>query len=104
MINDEIKDRYIYPALFEYEDGQEIAVIFPYLNAATSGFDEEDALNSARELLGLVLYGLEEDGESIPIPSNLKDIRCNKNQRTVLVDAYMPAVREEVINLTISRR
>ena len=55
-------DRYFYPAVFGYEDGEEISVVFPDLDCATSGVDEADALLSARELLGCVLFGLEEDG------------------------------------------
>ena len=86
-------DRYFFPAVFIYEDGQEIAVDFPDLKAATSGTDEEDALLSARELLGCVLYGMEEDGEEIPAPTPLNEIETRKNERAVLVDVYMPAIR-----------
>ena len=56
-------DRYVYPAVFTYEESQEIAVVFPDLDAATSGENDGDALFSARELLGCVMAGLEEDGE-----------------------------------------
>lgn len=59
-------ERYFYPAIFSYEPDQEIAVVFPDLNCATSGLDNNDALLSARELLGCVLNGMEEDGEDIP--------------------------------------
>ena len=48
-------ERYFYPAVFTYEPGQEIAVTFPDLDVATSGENEDDALISARELLGCVL-------------------------------------------------
>src|SRR5699024_8531010 len=64
-------ERYFYPAVFTYEPGQEIAVVFPDLDAATSGVDDNDALLSARELLGCVMFGLEEDGEEIPVPTPL---------------------------------
>ena len=89
----EKKDRYFYPAVFSYEEGQEIAVVFPDLDVATSGVDDDDALISARELLGITLYGMEEDGEDIPVPSPLKNIIPNQNERVVLVDVYMPAIR-----------
>lgn len=89
----EKKDRYFYPAVFSYEEGQEIAVVFPDLDVATSGVDDDDALISARELLGITLYGMEEDGEDIPVPSPLKNIIPNQNERAVLVDVYMPAIR-----------
>ena len=48
-------ERYFYPAVFTYEQGQEIAVSFPDLDVATSGENEDDAFISARELLGCVL-------------------------------------------------
>ncbi len=60
---------------------------------ATSGVDEDDALLSARELLGCVLFGLEEDGEEIPSPTQLKDIKLESNERAVSVDLFMPSVR-----------
>lgn len=79
-------EHYFYPAVFTYEPEQEIAVTFPDLDVATSGENEDDALISARELLGCVLYGLEEDGELIPSPTPLSKISTQKNERVVLVD------------------
>ena len=64
-------ERYFYPAIFTYEPGQEIAIDFPDLKCATSGENDDDARLSARELLGCVLYGLEEDKEEIPSPTPL---------------------------------
>ena len=97
-------DVYVYPAVFSYEPGEsEIAVVFPDLNVATSGEDEVDALHMARELLGLVMYGLEEDGEDIPTPSHLKDIRASDNEIVALVDVFMPSVRMAEINRSVNR-
>lgn len=67
-------NRYFYPAIFSYEEGKEIAVFFPDLDVATSGENEDDALLSARELFGVVLSGLEEDGEAIPQATPLRDV------------------------------
>lgn len=86
-------ERYIYPAVLTYEPEQEIAVVFPDLDAATSGTDELDALASARELLGVVMFGLEEDGEPIPSPSSIQSLHLNKNEAAVMVDVFMPSVR-----------
>lgn len=96
-------DRYFYPAVFGYEDGQEISVVFPDLDAATSGTNDEDALLSARELLGCVLYGLEEDGAPIPQPSRLTDVVLAPNERAVLVDVFMPSVRRAQVNRSVNR-
>ena len=96
-------ERYFYPAVFTYEPGQEIAVIFPDLDVATSGENEDDALISARELLGCVLYGLEEDKEDIPAPTPLSDIHTEENERAVLVDVYMPSIRMAQVNRSINR-
>lgn len=74
-------ERYFYPAVFTYEPEQEIAVDFPDLKCATSGTNDDDALLSARELLGCVLCGLEEDGEEIPPPHSFNTSK-NTRQRT----------------------
>lgn len=96
-------ERYFYPAVFTYEDGQEIAVTFPDLDVATSGENDDDALLSARELLGCALYGLEEDGEDIPQASSLQSVPLEANERAVLIDVYMPTIRMANINRSVSR-
>lgn len=96
-------ERYFYPAVFTYEPGQEIAVVFPDLGCATSGVDDNDALLSARELLGCVLNGLEEDSEKIPSPTPLSEIETSDNKRAVLVDVYMPSVRMAQKNRSVNR-
>lgn len=96
-------ERYFYPAVFTYEKGQEIAVVFPDLDAATSGENDDDALLSARELLGCVMFGLEEDGEPLPQPTALHDLHVGENERAVLVDVYMPSIRMAQNNKSVNR-
>lgn len=96
-------ERYFYPAVFTYVPGQEIAVDFPDLGTATSGTNEGDALMSARELLGCVLYGLEEDGEEIPAPTPLSDMKTKENEWAVLIDVYMPSIRMAQVNRSVNR-
>lgn len=86
-------ERYFYPAVFTYDREQEISVVFPDLNCATSGANDDDALLSARELLGCVLNGLEEDCKEVPAPTPLSEVKLQQNQRAVLVDVYMPLLR-----------
>ncbi len=96
-------EHYVFPAVFTYEAGEEIAVVFPDLDVATSGTDDNDALLSARELLGCALYGMEEDGAEIPTPTPLSDVETNKNERAVLVDVYMPSIRMAKVNRSVNR-
>ena len=96
-------NRYFYPAVFTYEEGQEIAVFFPDLDVATRGENEDDALLSARELLGVVLSGLEEDGEVIPKASSLRDVVVEENEKVVLIDVFMPSYRMANVNRSVNR-
>lgn len=73
-----------YPAVFIYEPDQEIAVIFPDFDVATSGVDEADALESAKELLELTLFGFREDGKLLPELSRLSDLAAKENERVVM--------------------
>ena len=96
-------ERYFYPAVFTYEKGQEIAVVFPDLDVATSGIDDDDALLSARELLSCTMCGLEEDNEAIPEPTPLNEIIVESNESTVLIDVYMPSIRQAHMNRSVNR-
>lgn len=98
-----LPERYIYPAVFTYEKGEEIAVAFPDLDVATSGENDADALASARELLGAVLYGMEEDGDPIPAPTPLNAVKLEENERAALVDVYMPSIRLAKVNRAVNR-
>ena len=98
-----LPERYIYPAVFTYEEGEEIAVVFPDLDVATSGENDADALASARELLGAVLYGMEEDGDPIPAPTPLNAVKLKENERAALVDVYMPSIRLAKVNRAVNR-
>lgn len=97
------KDRLYYPAVFTYEEGKEIAVVFPDFDVATSGVDDQDAFLSARECLGITICGLEDDGEKLPTPTPLSEIQVEDNERAVLIDVFMPAVRMANINKSVSR-
>ena len=96
------EDRYYYPAIFSYND-EEIAVVFPDFGVATSGVNDADALESARELLGIIILGYEEDGEELPVPSHLSNIRIEPDEKSVLVDVYMPTIRLANVNKSVNR-
>lgn len=98
------QDKYVYPAVFTFEDGYEIAVTFPDLpGCATSGADETEALEMAKDALGGHLWCLEKDEDEIPTPTRLCDVKLEPNERAALVDVYMPAIRLSQENRSVNR-
>ena len=98
------KDTYIFPAIIGKEDDEtEYSAYFPDFDVATSGETEEDVLKSARELLGTVIFGLEEDKEKIPKPTKLSDIKLAKNEWVMLIDVFMPSIRLQKNNKAVNR-
>lgn len=98
-----MKDRYVFPALFEYE-GDDINVSFPDLpGCLTFGKSEEEAIFNAKEALEGYLYVLESDNDEIPEPSKVKDIERSVNEVVVLVDVWMPLVRDQESNKAVKK-
>ena len=80
------KDCYVYPAIFTYEDDG-ISVEFPDLPGCLTCADTtEEAIKMAKEALGLHLYGIEEENETIPVASNIRDLSLEKKQIPILID------------------
>lgn len=92
------KDRYIYPAVFNYgNDG--ISIEFPDLpGCLPCAFNNEDAFKNAKEALALHIYGLEQDKQELPEPTAVNGIRLKENQAIVLIEVWMPLYREAVEN------
>ena len=98
------KDRYVFPVVFTYEDGYEIAVTFPDLpGCASCGADETEALAMAKEVLGGHLWCMEADGDEIPLPMPLSDLKLEENERSSLIEVYMPTVRMAKESRSVSR-
>jgi predicted RNase H-like HicB family nuclease len=90
-----MRDQYIFPAVFNYADDG-ISVSFPDLPGCFScGNSDEEAIRMAEEALGLHLFGMEEDDDPIPEPSQGDKIHLEPNERIFLVDVWMSLVRKE---------
>lgn len=92
------KDRYSFVAVFTYEEDG-ISIEFPDLPGCCPCADKDDtegAIRNAKEALGLHIWGMEQDEEVIPEPSSITDLTLEKNQLPMLVDIFMPPVRERV--------
>ena len=91
-----MRDRYIFPAIFHYADDG-ISVSFPDLPGCyTCGKTDEEAVKMAEDALGLHLWGMEQDNDDIPEPTQGKYIAAERNERIFLVHVWMPQVRSEI--------
>lgn len=98
-----LKDRYVFPAVFDYAtDG--ITVMFPDLpGCITTGDSDEEALLMAKDALMLRLFSDEADGVKIPVPTKLKDISHEPNQAVILVDVWMVPFRDKMMNKAVKK-
>lgn len=69
----------------------------------TCAQDDNEISKMAKEALGLHLWSMEKDGESIPVPSALKDIKLDNNETTMLIDVFMPPVRDRINNKVVKK-
>lgn len=92
-----MKKRYAYLAKFIYEDNGTISVIFPDLPGCFSAADTiEQAVENAKEAMGLHIWSMEKDGDEIPEPSSLKDLELDKNEAAHIIEVFMPSIRERI--------
>ena len=92
-----LKDRYSYVAVFSY-DADGISIEFPDLPGCLPCAEKDDtemALKNAKEALGLHIFGMEQDGEELPAPTPITSIQLKPNQLPVLIDVFMPSIREK---------
>ena len=98
-----MKDRYSFISILNMdEDG--ISIEFPDLPGCLPCADSiDEAVDNAREALGLHLWGMEQDNETIPEPTPLSEINCDKNAIPVLVDVFMPPFRDKLNNRFVKK-
>jgi predicted RNase H-like HicB family nuclease len=90
------KDSHSYIAVVSFdEDG--ISINFPDLQGCfTCAEDESEIFAMSKDILGLHLASMENDGEVIPPPSSIQDINVDSNEVAVLIDVYMPHFRKSI--------
>ena len=98
-----MKESYFYPAILYYDDDG-ISIEFPDLpGCLPCAHSTEEAFRNAKEALGLHLWSMEEDGELIPEPSNIKNIKLEENEKAILVEVFMPPVRARINNKVVKK-
>jgi len=99
------KDTYCYIAVISFEEDG-ISIDYPDLPGCfTCADSESEIFNMAKEVLGLHLWSMEKDNEAIPEPKKIKDIiiKLENNETTMLVEVFMPPVRDRINNRVVKK-
>ena len=91
-----MKETYSFPAVLYYaKDG--ISIEFPDLpGCLPCAHSTGEAVKNAKEALGLHLWGMEKDNDDIPEPTDITKLILRENSIPLLVDVFMPSVRERL--------
>ena len=89
------QDLRTYPALISREDNA-YCVVFPDLPCClTQAETLEGALAQAKDALAGWLWYSEKDGDAIPFPTDINELKMESGQISALISVRMDAVREE---------
>ena len=98
-----MKNTYFYVAVLSYDDDG-ISIEFPDIPGCLSCADTtEEATNNAREALGLHMWSMEKDNDEIPIPTDVSNLDLDKNQVPLMVEVFMPPIRERQNNRFVKK-
>ena len=79
---------FVYPAVFKWCEAETYFVQFPDLpTAMTEGYSLSEAIYMAEDVLRIVVKEYLERGESLPTPTDIKQIRTEDNEFVSLIRA-----------------
>lgn len=84
-------DYYTYPAIITYFDNGSTETYFPDFDIYTESEDDKDLMKYAKELLSVLIEGILDEEEFLPEPSKLQDLTLQDNERTMLVEVFVPS-------------
>ena len=91
--------QYIYPAIF-FPDEDCVGVHFyDAENWLTFGKTFSEAIENAEDVLNFALWSAEMDGDKIPSPTALKDIKLNDHESVMMIHADTEAYAALMKNL-----
>lgn len=97
-----MKENYTYPAVFDYSEKGVINISFPdFPSAVTYSENEADSIETAQEVLALVIADYEDCGRSIPDPSSL--IKVKTTQKLIYVNIWMPFHRSKMKEVYVKK-
>lgn len=97
------KKYYSFPAFFYYDDDG-ISIEFPDLpGCLPCAANSEEVFQNAKEALGLHLFGMEQDNETIPEPTPIAQLHPDEGGVIAMVEVFMPAVRDRINNKVVKK-
>ena len=87
-----MKKKYVFPAIFDYSETSGISISFPdFPGCVSEGDNNEHAISMARDALSGRLYILDRDGENIPEPSDIVELKNSLQpmQAVTLIEVNM---------------
>ena len=94
-----------YIAYLHKEKGSDYGVSFPdFPGAVTAGRTLEEAKTLAGEVLALHIHGMLEDGEPIPEPSTLDDLREDPDMKTAVAFLVSAQPSDKTVRFNVTAR
>ena len=94
-----------YPVIFLKTASGYVAHV-PDMDIDTQGADITEAIEMARDAIGIIGIDMQDDHKQIPSPSNINDITCGANEIVSMVDidftAYRRANETKAVRRTVS--
>lgn len=98
--------KYYFPAIFDpgTENEEGFTITFPDLpGCITEGSNMDEAVYMAKDVLAGFLYGMEEDGEEIPDPSNPSSIELPTGAFISIIEVRTDYIRDEIENKAVKK-
>jgi predicted RNase H-like HicB family nuclease len=96
--------KYVYPAILTPEDKGAYSVHFPDIESCyTCGDDMADAIDMAEDVLCLLLYDMEQDGNPIPPASKPRGLTINENEITSMISVDTETYRRYYENKSVKK-
>ena len=97
-------DTYAYIGILEYGKEGSVGVRFPDLPGCIAvGDTTEEALEDAKSSLALHLYGMEQDGEPIPAPSDIRSLKLEEGDVPSMVEVNMKIYRARFLTRSVKK-
>lgn len=99
-----MKTKFVYPAIFESEQGGGYSVSVPDLPGCYSQGDTlEEAFEMTRDAIGIYLSQLESDGQGYPVASDPAKIEKSDNEFVALVDMDLLGYKQKHDNRAVKK-